>query len=64
MGKLSIPKLPTIKTKLGCINSGYVIAILVVFFIIFKYFSFLPGKHYEDGHFLALITRSNDRIVM
>ena len=63
MGKLSIPKLPTIKTKLGCINSGYVIAILVVFFIIFKYFSFLPGKHYEDGHFLALINDEDVRVL-
>lgn len=63
MGKLSIPKLPTIKTKLGCINSGYVIAMLVVFFIIFKYFSFLPGKHYEDGHFLALINDEDVRVL-
>ena len=55
MGKLSIPKLPTIKTKYGCVNSTYVIVLLIGVFILFRYYSFLPGRHYQDGHFLALI---------
>lgn len=63
MGKLSFPKLPTIKTKYGCVNSTYVIALLIGVFILFKYFSFLPGRHYQDGHFLALINDEDVKVL-
>tara|TARA_Y100000389_G_scaffold202053_1_gene246362 strand:- start:1974 stop:2279 length:306 start_codon:yes stop_codon:yes gene_type:complete len=49
--------------KTSCINPWFFAVVLFVFFIIFKYYSFLPGRHYKNGHFLALINDEDVRVL-
>ena len=50
--------------KKGCIKPVYlVLLVAVVLFVVFKYYAFLPGRHYEDGHFLALVNDEDVRVL-
>lgn len=61
--KSFLSSIPPISSKKGCMNPLYIFLIAAIFFITFRYFAFLPGRHYEDGHFLALVNDEDVRVL-
>ena len=52
-----------LQKKLGCVNYKYVLLVFIISFVLFNKFFFLPGNHYEDGHFLALINDEDVKVL-